>query len=411
MENKFFIAFHCVPYTVEPAVEKFWSLASENLKKAGHTLLMVTTTPLSDPSLTQIAIPFKISDFYNHADEIPQTITNSDHEISDVMAWHHCNYQVADASLKLSKQFFYKLIDTLQPVGMIGWQSMNPMTRTVRNVARARDIPFWSAERGWLRDTLMFDLVENNFLSEVQTSFALSYLASNYQASGPKLAELDGRMNGITNQSRYSTKTNLTREEFRKKYHIAEDELCFILLTHGEPHLNSIHTDSIRKIHQISREKLETISQELISILHARQIKILIQEHPFNVNTPHAIKLPSELNHIKISESVNSLIAGGDRFLFTLSTIQFDVAMSGKPMGLLCKSPLYEKNAIPLISDFGSTGLFLDALISTNKLYHDPSRIKNRLAFLSEYFLFDIQKTHIDSSAQRFADHLLELSF
>ncbi len=401
----FVLAFHCVPAWVEPAIGMFWSALARALRAHGQTLVLVSTVPLTDPELPVVSIPYLLTEFPVDAGTLAGT---PDTELIDeIGAWFGCPPDEAMTAAQSACALFQDLLDTFEPSGVIGWQSMNPASRLLRQLARQRDIPCWMAERGWIRGTLMLDLCENNFLSELNLSLPLKRLAEAHRHDEQAFAAQARRLTENSCRSRYASPEFCPREEFRARHHIPTDVRVFVLMTHGEPHLNALPRGRIRANHSTSRERLQADVDNLAHAL-ARQGKwLLVQEHPFNDAAGAALVLPQLPNVLRVTASVDTLIECADCMLFTLSTVQFDAALAGKPFGLLSRGPLSLASGPPQRADHASTEAFLASIEDADAWPARRLIIDRRLAFLLDHVLLSIddEAARIDS-AQRAADLL-----
>jgi hypothetical protein len=84
----FVLAFHCVHWDVEPAIENFWRQLRKRLKDQGQELLLVSTVPLHDTELPFLGIPFHLPDF--GLQTTTNTIaTNNPRMASVLQDWSH----------------------------------------------------------------------------------------------------------------------------------------------------------------------------------------------------------------------------------------------------------------------------------------------------------------------------------
>jgi hypothetical protein len=101
--------------------------------------------------------------------------------IQTIANWYRLEESVAIRVGSAAQSFIENLLEHVQPAAVLSWQSAHPASRITRLACESRDIPWWCAERGWLRDTLMVDLCENNALSEAARSLGLRRAFAGYR--------------------------------------------------------------------------------------------------------------------------------------------------------------------------------------------------------------------------------------
>lgn len=408
--NGVVLAMHCVPESADPRVERFWSLLDRRLREHGYLLILLSTTPVNNDELQVIDIPFQLTQFSQKFRVQPSMgIEVSEQAIHEVVTWYGCSYQQANDSLRVAHAFIRDLLDTLRPSAVLGWQSLNPVTKVLRERSRSAELPYWSSERGWIRNTLMFDLGGPHLLSELDTSLASSRQLERYRPSENLLNALKNRTLQSHTLGRYEAAPRLDRVRMRSKLGIPEDHKVVVLFTHGEPGMNSHSTASIREFHDLSPDRLQAWVDVLSLNLQARGIWLLVQEHPFNVGSDRCIRLPEGPQILTVKENVSSLIDAADAFLFTLATLQFDLVFQDKPLGLLCRSALYHKGDPPYMGDYDSAEEFIDALFDEGSWVSRRERLQARMAFIYENLLLDIEPAVVDESASEWATHLARL--
>jgi len=89
-----------------------------------------------------------------------------------------------------------------------------------------------------------------------------------------------------------------------------------------------------------------------------------------------------------------------------LSTLQFEVALRGKPFGLLARSLLSEPGEAPFRGDFGDCSGFLRAFTTTAEWAPRCQAILRKVCFLYENQLLDLAPDQGRRAAQELADLL-----
>lgn len=410
LSNGLVLAMHCVPAEVDPAVEAFWSALAAALAQRGHTLVLLSTAAVRDPSLQVIDMPFELTAFSRRFDTAPTTREAvSEQAIQDAVSWYGCDADSARDNLRLAQAFLRDLLDTLRPAAVLGWQGLNPLTRVLRDIARAADVPCWSGERGWVRNTLMFDLGGTHGLGELVTSLAASRQRRRYRPAPRLLEKLQARARGAAGLGRYAGAQRVSRAELRQRLGLPDGAKVVVLFTHGEPGMNAMGSSVVREMHDLApgllQQRLEAVSAALL----ARDHWLLVQEHPFNETAGRCLRLPDSSRVLAVRENVSSLIDAADALLFTLATLQFDAVFLDKPLGLLSRSALYRDGAPPFLGDYPCAESFLDSLFDEAAWPARFERLQTDVAFFFEQLLIDIEPEALPAGAAEWADHLAQL--
>lgn len=407
--RKIFVAVNCIPVDVEPAVQKFWNELDRALKKSGSALLVLTTANFIYSETQSIRVPYLLTDLKKIKTTVSAGTTPSAPMVDDIKKWYGISQEDALETFGAVHGFFASLFDRVRPAGFIGWQSVNPMTRIARACALEQDVPFWSAERGWLPRTIMFDQRENNYLSELRTSFPLQKLQRSYMPSSTIRQAVTLRFGSQPASGRYKEADHLSSRAFREKYGIPEDVKLYAYFPHGEPSINALGQTTLAQAHDGTQEELTRNFAELRDELLRRGAWLVVQEHPFNRGSVGTVDIGSDSRVIKVNEAIRSVIHAADHFIFTLSTIQFQVAIAKKSFGLLCKSALYRPDTVPLVSNFSAIDYFIDAIENESEWTARFEKIERFICFLYEYFLYDLDTEELQRSVEHVASHLLSL--
>lgn len=401
------LAVNCVPEDISPAIKVFWEQVADQLAGLNFTLVIASTARLTSDSLNVIDIPYELTAFpgiYQVKPSLGEPIDDLD--IREIAAWYRCSIATAERSLRVVTEFYRNLLETLKPSAVIGWQSMNPGARLLKRLACRSSIPYWTAERGWIKDTLMFDLCENNFLSEMNRSFALDKILNDYSINTQTVEQLRDRIISDASPGRYPSEAPISRNTFREKYAIPREALVFAFFTHGEPSLNSTYEGTVRELHATSMPKLQTQIDLVSDYFIEKQIYFIIQEHPFNVAGGYCLRVRDSKFIIKSTENIRSLLDAADHYLFTISTIQYEAIFFEKSFGLLSKSSLYQQKSPYLFDDYENVEAFITAITSALDWPEKSLALKKYVAFIYDNFLFDIEAARVEESARRFARHL-----
>ncbi|MBL8386760.1 MAG: FkbM family methyltransferase [Hydrogenophaga sp.] len=404
------LAMHCVPAEVDPRVEAFWSALAQALAQRGHALMLLSTTPVNDPALHVIDMPFELTGFVRHFAALPSAgEAVSEQDIHDAVGWYGCDHDTARDNLRLAQAFLRDLLDTLRPAAVLGWQALNPLTRVLRASARAAEVPYWSGERGWVRNTLMFDLGGSHLLGELSTSLASARQRERYLPHPLLLQSLRQRATQAASLGRYAGAERLGREALRERLGIAAEDRVAVLFTHGEPGMNTMATASVRELHDLSGPLLQQRLDALAQALSARGFWLLVQEHPFNAAAGRCLRLPEGVRVVGVREDVSSLLEAADVCFFTLATLQFDAVFLDKPFGLLGRSALCRDGLPPVMGDHASADGFLDTVLDAAAWPARFERLRADVAFQFENLLIDTEPDAVAQGAAEWAAHLARL--
>lgn len=401
------LAVNCTPPEADPAVPAFWSALSAELAASGWQLVVASTVALEDPALQVIQIPYLLTEFQPPREASGPPPLPSAATVAEVQRWYGCTADEAVAGLANAGEFFADLLDTLRPAAVLGWQSANPVTRVLRRCARDADLPFWSGERGWVRNTLMFDLGDNNALGEAQLGLAAATLRERLAPSPATLALLSRRARDAADLGRYAAAERVDGAALRERLGIPADARVVAFFGHGEPSF-ALHGGAAGALHELSegqlKQRLDAVTDELL----ARGCWLLVQEHPFNRDNGRTLRLKESPRVIALAENVSSVLDAADASLFTLATLQFDAAFLDKPLGLLSRSALYRAGEPPMFGDYADAGAFLDAALDAQAWPRRAERLRRDIGFLYENFLLDIEPAQRRDSAARWARHLTQ---
>lgn len=397
------LALNFVPKEVEPAIHAFWRSAARALEARGYLLVIASTTPM-DPALNSLPVPYLLTDF---ATRFPSVIDPASAALPDpwferkVLDWYRCTPALARTCIQTASAFFDQLITAMRPAAVIGWQSTHPMSHLLLDVARHHDLPTWCAERGWLPHTLMFDVAENNHLSEINRSLLAQSVIERYAPGPGEIDRLKQRLLSDKN-GRYSAAPAQSGPELRQRLGIAPEAKVFALFTHSEPLLFP-GGGALAELHGMSRDSYLRAFEDIKRYCVEHGHHLLVQEHPFNRGQPHELPISGEPGVIALRENVHTLLDAADHFIFTLSTVQAYAMAYQKSFGLLARSFLHQHQGPHYHGDHPDTPAFMDAIVAEEDWPARQARIENRLAFFQAHFLLSIEPVEINGSAERLA--------
>ncbi|QYY25295.1 class I SAM-dependent methyltransferase [Diaphorobacter sp. MNS-0] len=413
LANGIVLAVNCVPSAVDASVTAFWEQLGDALDSAGFMLVVLSTAKLRSDRLHVIPIAYELTrlaalDGYP-CDPPPQADSAAERDLLALLgSWYRCDEATASRTLARARRFFDDLLRTLKPASVLAWQSSNPISKIIELVCRRDDIPLWFGERGWLAQTLMFDVVGNNYLSETTCSLLAQKLWQTYTPDAAQWDALEKRAVQRRAKSRYASKSFIDRTAFRERYGIPEDQRVIAWFPHGEPNLyRRGEANVLGSTHGSSRATLQNQLTEIAQYCIAHDVRLIVQDHPFNQREGERFRYPRHPNIQHVDEDVGSVLEAADHYLFTLTTIQYDAALGAKSFGLLAKTPLSVANGPYRHADYASTEAFLNALLSARDWQSRTTEIRRRIAYLNEYFLLDVHGTDaLGASAQRLAQVL-----
>jgi hypothetical protein len=396
-----FLVFHCVPYEVSPDLERFWQNLHSYLISYGYSLLIITTTKLVTTDIPFVHVPYMLSEYPKIENHSTNSSIAYDYLADHIKDWYAQDRSDAINIFNNVFHFYKTLVKACEPAGIISWQSMHPVSRICKQLSIESGIPWWTAERGWLNGTLMIDSHENNFLSELNYDFSIQSAYKRYETNYALLNKYALNINEKSTLDRYpGIKSDQSQSDLRVQLGIPKSSKIYTFFTHGEPHISSASVfNSLQNQHGINSHIIYENLQSVSTFLAERGDYLLIKEHPFNTIHNRMLPIDGLKNTIRTELGIDTLVSVSDHFLLTLSTIQFDLFLSGKKFGLLSKGILSKNYEAPYINDFANIESFI-AEIECDKLWIARKKfIEKKISFLLEYFLHDITEENSEISA------------
>ena len=370
--------FHCIPWEVDSSIERFWSALRIHLKKRGQNLLLITTTSIQDSEIPHVKIPYLLTDF-DFQNPLDPFLLKSKPMVKILQDWYRLSDEKSEFIYSNVNAFIKLLFDNVKPLAVISWQSAHPLSRMVREACVEEDIQWWAAERGWIKNTLMLDICENNFLSEVHRSITIKRSMDRYNPSELILSELEKRFTDKYSSARYVNTTgdceSSSFHSLRRRLNLSSDTSIWALFTHGEPHIHVL-SSHLKNSHNSDVDKMQMKLSLLAEYLKKQGAVLLVREHPFNKNNDRSLVLDGLSNVYFHDGDLDELISEADVGLFTLSTLQFDWAMKSKPFGLLCRGLLSGKSMAPQYDQYESAQSFVDACLDESQWFKRNIEIK-----------------------------------
>jgi hypothetical protein len=392
-DNGVYFAFHCVPYEVSPDLELFWGELQKQLNSNGYSLLLITTVKLKITTIPHIFVPYMLLEYPELREiESDKNKNNYDYLIRHLMDWYFFEYETASKTFHKVYNFYQSLFNVCKPLGIISWQSMHPISRLCRQLCIEQGIPWWVSERGWVNGTLMIDTHENNFMSELNQSFLSEKIFKNYETNYNILNKFVDRVSSAKSIARYPNSLNCIDDvDLKNRLGIPAGSKVYTFCAHGEPHICAANTfHSIQRQHQLTFSKLQSNLKSVADFLASRGDYLLVKEHPFNTIHDRELSLEGFQNTIKVDAAIDDLITISDHFLFTVSTIQFDLFLMNKSFGLLSNGILSGINEAPNISDFTDVHHFINEIENECNWRVRKIGIDKKISYLLDYFLYEI---------------------
>jgi hypothetical protein len=362
---------------------------------------------LENKKIPHVQVPFSMEKYPDANTGLDQFKSNFNHVLIDGLSkWYNINENKSKIIFRVAFDFYQSLIDAIQPSLIISWQSMHPVSRIVREIAVARGIPWWASERGWVKNTLMVDMGENNYLSEMTSSFALSRIYDSYKVNNELINSYAEKTKNYGSIERYPNKVT-GHLNVRLKYGIPASSTIFTFFSHGEPHVGTMDSlYGMQRQHELLPNYLFERIVEVANFLEQRGDYLLVKEHPFNILNKRNFNFDKLANVIILDESVDDIVAVSDYYLFSLSTLQIEVALLGKSFGLLCRGFMSATDEAPLVSNYNSIEDFIYEIENRDAWLIRSAAIEKKISFLLEYFLIDLDILNFENSVQRLATHL-----
>lgn len=396
------LALNFVPAHVEPAIHRFWRALADALALQGQTLVVMTTTPLDDPAVHSLPVSYQLSDLLQaHPDVCAWPVDPSDPLVRRVADWHTLPAAEAQRVVGLARAWCHDLLRALRPCAVIGWQSAHPLTMVLTEAARQQQLPTWSAERGWIAGTLMFDIADNHHLGEVNRSLlARQLLAQHPRPDEARRAWLKERvLHGRV--GRYEEDSCGNGQALRQRLGIAPDRTVFAFFSHCEPYLWA-GDGALAELHGLDASGYAHALEQLVAYCRDRGHAVLVQDHPFNRQGPHAFAHHGEHIHV-LQENVHTVLEAADRAVFTMSTVQAYAVCHDRPFGLLTRSFLHDARGAWFHGDFADTATFLESIERANDWAPRRDQLWRRLDFLYQHSLLDLDTNELAASARRLA--------
>ena len=402
------LCVNCVPESIDVNIKYFWEELALSLRDKGFFLLVVTTAELNSSVFQTIKVPYNIIDFNGSYDNYyKNNDTVEGYIVSEIMRRYRCDEHVAKKSLQIGSHFYKELVAAISPAVVIGWQSTDINTFLLRKCTSDYGIPFWSGERGLLKNTLMFDLGDNYSSSEVMRSFTIDKLYRSYQFTEELISELQEKYILTNPSGKYDSANLIDNNTFRTQQGIPYNALVIVLFFHAEPGIASSYKDSrFLEINGADRGELLKKITSIINYCEANGIYLIVQDHPLNKFHPEPIVVQQSHYIRQVEENIHTLLRTADCSLHTLSTIQYDSIFYEKRMGLLSKSMLSMKNGAYQYDDYFSVEEFMSNLLSESNWPSRLNNLKKKLCFIYEYFLIKNDDKNRKAEAERVSELL-----
>lgn len=389
-------AFHFLPSRFDPRIEEFWVSFAERLAHQGHTLIILATTEVVNKNLIYIQVPHNLPNYKGH-DLVSENCPS--HVLRSIKNWYGCDTESAQRGWRSAQAFFLKLFSETEPAAIISWQSVNPLSRLVRELATTLDVPWWTLERGWFPNTLMLDTAENNLMGEISRSLAVNRVKRNYHPNKLLIASMRDKWSN-DKWSRYpaelfsSANVSTSRDNFA------------VFFNHARPFFEDLVPTSIARFHAISDEQLVDKLRKIAAYFGERGISFLIKEHPITKmmgRSPLAESVPGAQN---TSLPVEYLVKQSRYRLLTSSSIQFSLAINKVRFGALSTGFLTNNEAVPYLRETTHLDQFFLEISDDSDWSARWEFIDRQMSFLYENYMLPIDSAE---ALERSSDELCGL--
>lgn len=308
---------------------------------------------------------------------------------------------MAQAILQHVNDYLDDFFETLKPSAIVSWQSANPLSHLMKVMAAERGIPYWAGERGWLPNTLMFDVCQNNHLSEMKASVVSERLRRNYSPSSQLVSDMVDSLKA-RGQGRYQSRQAESGGTLRARLGISAEEKVVAYFSNSEPLLFA-GDNAFESLHGIERQGYAQVIRDLQSYCERHGIVLMVQDHPLNKGTAYQFQPSSQGRVMVVEENVHSVLDAADACIFSNSTVQAYALAHGKPFGLLTKSFLHCEAGPLFLGDFDASEDFFHSVLNDSNWSERLANALRELAFLKEHFLLDIDPSRVQDSADTFS--------
>jgi hypothetical protein len=403
------LAFHCVPQNIAPEVEAYWAALREALRVQGQDLLLITTAVVKNDSLPHLRLPFELDRY-----TLDKKISSGRHEhplIESLQSWYGFSRDKSQLVYLNVKRFYEQLLDAIEPAAVLSWQSIHPTSQIVREACLTRGLPWWSCERGWVRETLMVDSGHNNFMTETTSSLGLHRAYEQYKTNLALIEKYKQKTRALQTIERYPKRSKDAEKSIRQGLQLAAGQKIYALMTHGEPHVGAIPgLYGLQRQHALEPGQLQTAIEKVATYLANRGDYLVVKEHPFNLKYQRTLRTEGLPNTVTTQSSIDELDAMVDGYLFTLSTLQFETALKGKPFGLLSRGPLSGPSQAPCLHDFDAIDNFFQEIETPKSWQMRSAEIDRKISFYLENFLLDLCEEQLGETSRLHARHLQQFT-
>jgi hypothetical protein len=316
----------------------FWNALHERLQQRGLSLLMASTTVVEGASFSVLPIPYHLAGFADLVGDVPQPLPGMDEVIaSSVMADRGTPYAKVVRGADQTFAFYLDLLRAIRPAAALIWNGMHAQSQVAMAACRLLGVPCWGAERGWIRDTMMFDLGENSALSEWGLSVSLhTVLKSAEPTSG--VFERIREHHRARPVGRYGDVAFEEAAALRQSLGVPADVPLWAAFPHGGPGIDAGPTRAA--LHATSPDVLDAQLAEAARVAAQHGAILLVQEHPIAALLGSTRPAAQAAGARFVRVNMHSLLAAAELTLHSGSTVQFDALYYGRPMLLLNRSIL-----------------------------------------------------------------------
>ena len=325
----------------------WWLRLQDELAARGLDLVLLSTAPPADTRLHTILAPLWLKGFAEAygATECQATL---EAPLADALARRDRSWLGQDSAdldefktgVIACQEVFRSLFEELQPALVLAWGNSLAQSVILQQLAAQQGRPCWVIERGLLPGTLMIEMAGQGGQTELNWSFNLQNAWRN--SEDISLFAAAQEICRSRRSTKYAQADYLTPELFHQKFNPVRKPLIALLLQHDAASCLVPHDFAGAKIHSpVFASSLEAITQLAAAATEAN-CRLIVKPHPID-QTDYS-KCESAFVSIVRDVNLHSLIVAADVVAAMTSTAQFEALLHEKPLLLLARSALADKD-------------------------------------------------------------------
>jgi hypothetical protein len=369
-----------------------WVDLDRHLQEHGSRLVLVSSAiPESPLPFPVIQVPFWLRDYttqFPNAGLAGGMIGTADFNLlqADIFRANHA-YPPGEAikGMFACRDFFGRVLDTLRPGYVLGWDPAYPVTQILQSQARERGLPVQGIERGLLPETMVIESQGMQAWTDLRTHWladgldqaktdpaAFQRIRSYYLARKPiKYAQAEYGGGGA---------------EIRKKLGL-ENQKIVLFLGGGYEANGHAPKGGVYERHYFTG--YPTTNDALMGLWHdvCRRpgTALVFKPHPldpqpYSVAKVVGVKMGNDFN-------VHALIDAADVVAVQYTTLQFEAALYDKPILLLARSAWWGRKAAYEVGSPGELPAVLDAALARRNWPEYQAGARHFITWMMEHFL------------------------